>query len=575
MSLQKILSKMNLKNRILIPANLVSTILLLALVAGVYIYQKTSSSASEQLITKVGFISNFLSESSKIYIQNWDLNALESFVKMSVADSDINYAVFYDNNGKIMTESSKIIESPDIFKKVIEIKSDEDVVVGKLVIGYNFAGVTKTIRSVLLFLLLGAVITQLIISITLSTVANNISQPLEEVMDFLKKSVIKINDISKNLISSSAVLLKGVNSQSTSMQETVASISEIRSMSKQTNDKVESSLELGRDTSNNANEGAAIMSSLTESMNAIHDANSQLTEMVNIIHEISNKTNIINEIVFQTRLLSFNASIEAARAGQHGKGFAVVAEEVGDLAEMSGQAAKEISELLEKSTKKVQEIVTLTNSKVVRGQQISKDALISFEKISDHVNEIVKSFETIKNATGEQLTGLGECSIALNEMKEVSFANHKVSDSTDVLAQNLNSESCEIKKFAEVIEMIVLGLKDVESKKNKTGTYVESLLNLKSEELNRNKKFKSNYDSSNSVVSVVAANDNKINGHVESADIEDVGFYSKKISEKIKENPFKGNSRKSADADVKHLSQYFEEHESERDGTEQKDKKAA
>ena len=55
--------------------------------------------------------------------------------------------------------------------------------------------------------------------------------------------------------------------------------------------------------------------------------------------------------MFKTQLLSFNASIEAARAGQHGRGFAVVAEEVGHLAQTSGKAAEEIRNLLEKQSK--------------------------------------------------------------------------------------------------------------------------------------------------------------------------------------------------------------------------------
>jgi methyl-accepting chemotaxis protein len=78
-------------------------------------------------------------------------------------------------------------------------------------------------------------------------------------------------------------------------------------------------------------------------MNQINYSNEQMSEIVKVIQEIETKTKVINDIVFQTKLLSFNASVEAARAGEQGKGFAVVAEEVGNLAQMSGNAAKEIS----------------------------------------------------------------------------------------------------------------------------------------------------------------------------------------------------------------------------------------
>lgn len=81
-------------------------------------------------------------------------------------------------------------------------------------------------------------------------------------------------------------------------------------------------------------------------MSQVADGNRKISEIVQVISEIGNKTKVINDIVFQTKLLSFNASVEAARAGEHGKGFAVVAEEVGNLAQMSGNAAKEISDML-------------------------------------------------------------------------------------------------------------------------------------------------------------------------------------------------------------------------------------
>ena len=70
-----------------------------------------------------------------------------------------------------------------------------------------------------------------------------------------------------------------------------------------------------------------------------------------IIQEIEDKTKAIDEIVFQTKLLSFNASVEAERAGEHGRGFSVVAQEVGNLAQLSGKSAAEINEILKRKYK--------------------------------------------------------------------------------------------------------------------------------------------------------------------------------------------------------------------------------
>ena len=128
---------------------------------------------------------------------------------------------------------------------------------------------------------------------------------------------------------------------------------------------------------------------------------------------------MINDIVLKTQLLSFNASIEAARAGQHGRGFAVVAEEVGNLAQLSGGAATEIHTLLQGSLTQVDDIINSTKSlvqktqdrvhvtnelveqtqtKVHSGKKISADAQVIFEEIANEVMTISRQVENVNGA---------------------------------------------------------------------------------------------------------------------------------------------------------------------------------
>ena len=96
-----------------------------------------------------------------------------------------------------------------------------------------------------------------------------------------------------------------------------------------------------------------IMTHLVTSVETIQKSNEQLQDISEIIVQINSKTTVINDIVAKTELLSLNASIESARAGEQGKGFAVVAEEVGNLAKISGKSAKDIQDLITKSEEQV------------------------------------------------------------------------------------------------------------------------------------------------------------------------------------------------------------------------------
>ena len=96
----------------------------------------------------------------------------------------------------------------------------------------------------------------------------------------------------------------------------------------------------------------------------------QLQNIAVIINQINSKTAVINDIVSKTELLSLNASIESARAGEYGKGFCyLLLKEVGNLAKVSGKAANEIQELITASQEQVNKILGLTKARVDDGKK--------------------------------------------------------------------------------------------------------------------------------------------------------------------------------------------------------------
>ncbi len=285
----------------------------------------------------------------------------------------------------------------------------------------------------------------------------------------LEKEADGAHSSSSQLASASSMVSSGSTEQAAAIQETGASMSEIASMIARSSTQALSSQDLARKVTQRADEGCTVMEKMVLSMESIHDANSQLQNISSIIHEISTKTNVINDIVGKTQLLSFNASIEAARAGQHGRGFAVVAEEVGNLAQTSGNAAKSIRELIDDSQKQVAHILKTTLERVSEGKTVTEQAQTIFGEIAQDISKISAQVESVTEAAREQQLGIEQISKAMMQMDQTTQSNNKAAHLAAHLSDRLAGQSQKLTHIARSVAQLVFGREQAELRAQSLG----------------------------------------------------------------------------------------------------------
>ncbi|MGB5868324.1 MAG: methyl-accepting chemotaxis protein, partial [Arcobacteraceae bacterium] len=252
---------------------------------------------------------------------------------------------------------------------------------------------------------------------------NKMNEMINHMLQNSQADGLNLKNNSADLTQNIRIISSNATSQAASLEETAASIDEITSNISQTNTKAQQMLTISNETKHSAEEGKDLANKTVQSMEEINVEVTSINEAITVI----------DQIAFQTNILSLNAAVEAATAGEAGKGFAVVAQEVRNLASRSAEAAKGIKNLVESAT-----------AKANAGKKISNDMIQGFTTLEEKIENTSVLINDVTHAASEQSIGMAQISDAVNQLDRFTQQNAAIADETNSIASKTDSIANEL-----------------------------------------------------------------------------------------------------------------------------------
>ena len=272
----------------------------------------------------------------------------------------------------------------------------------------------------------------------------------------LRETITQLAASSAQILSTTTQVASGAVETATAVNQTTTTVEEVKQTVKISTEKARQVSDIAQETTQVSKSGQQAVEELIDGMDRIRAQTSSTADTIARLSEQSQAIGeiiaTVNDLAEQSNLLAVNASIEAAKAGEHGRGFSVVAQEVKSLAEQSRQATAQVRSILndiQKATGLAVMATDLSGKAVEDGTRQSGAAGSAIQTLTQNIETAAQAALQIAASSQQQLVGMDQVALAMENIKQASVQNMAGTKQAEIAAQNLHEIGVRLKLLVE------------------------------------------------------------------------------------------------------------------------------